>query len=292
MAITERRWPRRRPEQLLGEERIAVGPAVNVEQFVRRGMAEDRLELRRLLARSNRARSSRSTASCRSNPPTTAGVGGGGGARPSGRSRRGEAARRAGSGRGTPADRGSSDRPSGRLRRRGRRAAAGRDARRTRTASNVRAWSHSGRRIETGGGCDAGAISGRRWPRASLVGPSRTSATSSSPAVRSSPRRASTIGPKGSGVSPRSIAPPSSTNPPAALAARVAWATSRLLPTPASPASSMSEGRPPEAAANVAASRSSSVWRPMNSGLERRPAISMIIGFQSTGRRTDRPPQW
>ena len=50
VATTERRWPRRRPEQLLGEERIAVRPAVNrVEQFVRRGMAEDRLELRRLL---------------------------------------------------------------------------------------------------------------------------------------------------------------------------------------------------------------------------------------------------
>ena len=122
------------------------------------------------------------------------------------------------------------------------------------------------------------ARSGTSLASSDRPGPMTDSSTSGSVRLRR-PRSASAIGANGSEPSPTTTQPPLSTTAPSASARSPSAATSRVLPTPASPATSTALARPSLASRSAARSRSSSWDRPMSTGLETRDAMSRIMGL-------------
>ena len=71
--------------------------------------------------------------------------------------------------------------------------------------------------------------------------------------------------------------PPSSTRWPLSRARAAIASTRRVLPTPASPATSATPGWPPTARPIAASSRANSAWRPISVGLESRVATAPML---------------
>ncbi len=122
------------------------------------------------------------------------------------------------------------------------------------TASNRRAWRRdwSARPSGSASACTTGRRSGTSPARVCADEPktAATAPSASRPRALTSPFNASANGANGSPPSPRSRQPPTSVRVPPADARARSSAISRLLPTPASPATRTSDGRP-EAAAST-----------------------------------------
>ena len=101
--------------------------------------------------------------------------------------------------------------------------------------------------------------------------------SSSGDSRRTRPRRASTTGAYGSDPSPRTMQPPVRTTAPSRSAKSANSLMRRVLPTPASPATTVVLLRPSRAPRSAVRSRSNSTDRPMRTGLETRVATSSII---------------
>ena len=145
-----------------------------------------------------------------------------------------------------------------------------------RIASSSRACSHW--LWAPGSGRSGRATSdGSRRPRSDPAGPT-ISSISSGRRSRWSSRSTSTIGPYGTPAAPMFTHAPRSTCMPRSRARRIASSTSRLLPTPASPARRRWLERPPWASSRAPAIDRTSASRPTTIGLTRRPLMLPMIG--------------
>ena len=124
-------------------------------------------------------------------------------------------------------------------------------------------------------------MSGTREASSSRPAPSsRSRSCSDRRLVRS--RIASRIGAKGTVPSPSGTHPPMRTSAPDDSACWVTSVTSRVLPTPASPTSSMRTGAVPDEPMRAAVIVSTSLRRPTKVGLDTR-AMAAILGIDPSG---------
>ena len=153
------------------------------------------------------------------------------------------------------------------------------------TASNRRAWRRpwSAKPAGSASGCTIVRRSGTSPPSARADEPNAAATAPLASRLRAlvSPFNASANGANGRPPSPRSRQPPTSVRAPPADARARSSAISRLLPTPASPATRTRDGRPDAAASSADSRRSSSGRRPTKIGLLVRRLTRSIMGTAS-----------
>ena len=151
---------------------------------------------------------------------------------------------------------------------------------RPRTSPNRLAWARPDRaseaspRVPSAAGA-IGPMPGSKRPISSRAGPS-TDAIRSGGRSRRKARNASVNGAYGRPSSARSRQPPTSTRMPSPRARTANSSMSRVLPIPASPATTTIPGSPSAARASAARRAPSSGSRPTSSGLETRLAIARV----------------